>query len=200
MHAQGDSHDHVHTARRRAQIDRAARYLQVEATTLTEGFAISCDGGSKLHMPALVIVALGLLLPGCGSAKDTAKAKDAPVLEGADKQSLSSRATARSGGLAVTLTVTPMRTKTGSPVEFNVTAYAPHAPGALGYQLHYGDGTSAAQSTVPQFCIAGGGTPRRQTWRLTHRYKTAGQYRVSANVYVNCTSDQATATVAVSIA
>jgi hypothetical protein len=158
-----------------------------------------CNGGPKLHLPTLAIVALGLLLPGCGSAKDTAKAKGAPVLGAADKQSASSRATARSGDLAVTLTATPMRAKAHSPVEFNLTVYAPHAPGALGYQLHYGDGTSAAQSTVPQFCIAGGGTPRRQTWRLTHRYETAGRYRVSASVYVNCTSDHATATVVVSI-
>ncbi len=105
-----------------------------------------------------------------------------------------------SGGLAVTLTATPTRAKTGSPVEFNLTAYAPHAPGALGYQLRYGDGTSAAQSTVPLICVEGRGAPMRQTWRLTHRYKAAGRYRASVSVYVNCTSDHATATVAVSIA
>jgi hypothetical protein len=157
------------------------------------------DRGSKLYMSVLAIVALGLLLPGCGDSRDTAKAKDALVLGGADKQSTSSRVTARSRNLAVALTATPMRAKTRSPVEFNLTAYAPHAPGALGYQLHYGDGTSAAQSTVPQFCVAGGGTPRRQTWRLTHRYKAAGQYRVSVSVNINCTSDHATATVSVSV-
>jgi hypothetical protein len=144
---------------------------------------MSCDGGPKLHLPALAMVALGLLLSGCGGAKDTVTAKDAPVL-----------------GLGVTLMATPTRASTGSPVEFNLTAYASHAPGAFGYQLRYGDGTSAAQSTVPQFCIAGGGTPRRQTWRLTHRYKAAGRYHVSVSVYVNCTSDHATATVTVSIA
>jgi hypothetical protein len=159
-----------------------------------------CDlRGSKLRLLALTIVVLGILLPGCGGSKDTAKANDASVLEGTDKQSPSSRAPTRSGGLAVKLTATPMRAKTGSPVEFNLTAYAPRAPGAFGYQLHYGDGTSAAQSTVPQFCIAGGGAPRRQTWRLTHRYKAAGQYRVSASLYVNCTSDHATATVVVNV-
>jgi hypothetical protein len=95
---------------------------------------------------------------------------------------------------------TPMRAKTGSPVEFNLTAYAPRAPGAFGYQLRYGDGTSAAQNTVPLICVEGRRTPMRQAWRLVHRFKTAGQYRVSASVYVNCTSDHATATVAVIIA
>jgi hypothetical protein len=159
-----------------------------------------CDlRGSKLRLLALTIVVLGILLPGCGGSKDTAKANDAPVLGAADKQSASSRAAARSGGLAVTLTATPMRAKIGSPVEFNLTAYAPHAPGAFGYQLRYGDGTSAAQEAVPLICVEGRRTPTRQTWRLTHRYKAAGQYRVSASVYVNCTSDHVAATVAVNV-
>ena len=158
-----------------------------------------CDlRGSKLRLLALTIVVLGILLPGCGDSKDTAKANDAPVLEGVKRESTSSRATARSGSLVVTLTATPMRAKTGSPVEFNLTANASDAPGALGYQLHYGDGTSA-ENVVPQFCVAGRGTPTRETWHLTHRYKAAGRYRVSASVYVNCTSDHATATVVVSI-
>ncbi len=160
-----------------------------------------CDSrGSKLRLLALMIVVLGLLLPGCGGANDTAKAKDAPVLGGTDKQSASSRATARSGGLAITLTATPMRTSAGSPVQFNLTAYAPHAPGALGYQLRYDDGTSTAQNTVLLICVEGRRThPTRQTWRLTHHYKAAGRYRVLASVYVNCTSDHAMATVAVSV-
>ena len=118
---------------------------------------------------------------------------------GTDKQSASSRTTARSGDLAVTLTATPMRAKTHSPVEFNLTAYAPHAPGAFGYQLRYGDGTSAAQNTVPLICVEGRRTPKRQTWRLSHRYKTAGQYHVSVSVYVNCTSDHAAVAITVSV-
>ncbi len=92
-----------------------------------------------------------------------------------------------------------MRAKTHSPIEFNLTAYAPHAPGAFGYRLRYGDGASAAQEAVPLICLAGKGAPMRQAWRLTHRYKAAGRYRVSVSVYVNCTSDHTTATVAVSI-
>ena len=144
---------------------------------------------------------LGLPLSGCGGSKDTAKTNDAPVLGTAEKQqSAPSRAAAHPGSLAVTLTATPMRASTGSPVEFNLTAYAPHAPGAFGYQLRYGDGRSAAQEAVPLICIAGKGAPMRQAWRLTHRYKAAGRYHVSVSVYVNCASDHATATVAVSIA
>lgn len=118
---------------------------------------------------------------------------------GTEQQSASSRATARSGGLAVTLTAIPGRAKTGSPVEFNLTAYAPHAPGAIGYQLRYGDGASTAQNTVPLICVAGRNTPTRQTWHLTHHYRAAGRYRVSASVFVNCTSDHATATVGVDV-
>jgi hypothetical protein len=90
-----------------------------------------------------------------------------------------------------------MRARIGSPVEVNFTAYAPHALGALDYRLRYGDGTSAAQSTVPLICIDGRRIPARQTWRLTHRYKSAGRYRVSVSVYVNCTNAHATASVTV---
>ncbi len=108
------------------------------------------------------------------------------------------KAAERSVGLTVMLTTTPTHAKTGSPVEFSLTAYAPHAPGAFGYQLHYGDGTSA-ENVVPQFCVVGRGAPTRETWRLYHRYKAAGRYAVSASVYVNCTSDHATATVAVDV-
>jgi hypothetical protein len=158
------------------------------------------DTGLTLHLRVAAIIALGVLLPGCGGSQDTTRAKDALVLGGAEKQSRSSRAPARSGDLAVMLTATPVRAKTGSPVKFKLTAYAPHAPGAFGYQLRYGDGTSAAQEAVPLICAAGKGAPLRQTWRLVHYYEAAGRYRVSAGVYVNCTSDGATATVTVSIA
>jgi hypothetical protein len=156
--------------------------------------------GSKLYMmSALAVVALGMLLAGCGGSKDPAQAKDAPVLRGAKREATSSSGAAPSGGLVVTLTATTMQAKIGSPVQFNLTAYAPHAPGAIGYQLLYGDGTSTAQNTVPLICVAGRNTPTRQTWRLAHRYKAAGRYRVSVSVYVNCTSDHATSTIAVDV-
>jgi hypothetical protein len=156
-------------------------------------------GGPKLYLSTLAILALGVLLPGCGGSQDTIKVKDAPVLGGAEKQSPSSRATARSGGLVVTLTGKPIQAKIGSPVEFNATAYERHTAGALGYELHFGDGTSAAQDMVPQFCLMGKSTPVRKIWRLSHRYRKPGRYTVSLTVRVNCTSDHATATVAVNV-
>lgn len=110
---------------------------------------MSCDlRGSKLCLSVLGL-ALGLLLSGCGGSQDGAKAKDAPVLGGVEKQSTSSRATAPSEGLTVTLTALPMRANTGSLVKFNLTAYAPHAPGALGYQLRYGDGGAPPRRPCP---------------------------------------------------
>jgi hypothetical protein len=146
------------------------------------------------------IVASVMLFPGCGASKDTAEGTRATARRRLEMQHASARATVRSAGLAVTLTATPVLAKTGTPVEFKLTAYAPHAPGAFGYQLRYGDGTSAGHSTVPLVCIEGESVPMRQTWRLTHRYKAAGRYRVSVSVYVDCTRDHATTTVRVSIA
>jgi PKD domain len=160
---------------------------------------MSCDGRPKLHLPALAVITLGLLLPGCGGSQDTINAKGAPVLGGAENQSTSSRATARSGGLVITLTAKPIQAKIGSPVELNATAYERHTPGALGYELRYGDGTSVAQDMVPQFCLMGKNTPVRRIWRLSHRYRKPGRYTVSLTVHVNCTSAHATATVAVSV-
>ncbi len=161
---------------------------------------MSCDGGPKLHLSALaIIIALGLLLPGCGGSRDTAKVKDAPVFGGTKKQFASSRASVRSGGLTVTLMATPVRAKTGAPVEFNATAYERRTPGALGYELRYGDGISAAQDMVPLFCLMRRNAPIRKTWRESHRYRKPGTYTVSLTVHVNCASDHATATVAVDV-
>jgi len=150
--------------------------------------------------PYVVLAISTLMLSGCGGSKDTARADRAPVLGGAEEQSAASAsATVRSGGLTIKLTATPGRAKTSATIKFQVTASAQSAAGALGYQLRYGDGTSA-ENVVPQFCVAGRGTPVLEAWHLSHRYKAAGLYRVSASVYVNCTSDHATATVVISIA
>lgn len=160
---------------------------------------MTCDGRPKLNLPALAIVALGLLLPGCGDSKNTAKVMDAPGLERAKKELTSSKATARSGSLMVTLTATPSHAKAGLPVELSATAYERNTPYALSYQLRYGDGMSAAREVVPLICVEGRRIPARRTWRLFHRYKAAGRYRVSASVYINCTSEHATVTVAVDV-
>jgi hypothetical protein len=160
------------------------------------------ESGERSRSPrwlALAMLALGVPMSGCGASGSTALAGHVQASGGAEKKPVSATATRRSGGLIVALTAMPRRAKVGYTVQFEVTASAGHALGALGYQLRYGDGTSA-ENVVPQFCVAGRGVPRRQAWRLTHRYKATGRYRVSASVYVNCTSDHATATVGVIIA
>jgi hypothetical protein len=154
---------------------------------------------SRLYLTAVAVLALARLLPGCGGSKHSGQANNAPVRAGPKKEPAAPRVTVLAGALTVMLTATPMMAKAGAPVQFGLTAYAPHAAGALGYRLRYGDGTSAAESTVPLFCIAGKGRPMRGTWPLSHRYRTAGRYRVSASVYFNCASDHATATVTVNL-
>lgn len=96
------------------------------------------------------------------------------------------------------LTATPTRAKTGSTVQFRVTASDHDAHGALGYRLSYGDGTTA-ENVVPMFCLPGKGIPAHQTWDLSHRYRTPGRHRVSLTVHVNCTSDHAAASLTVAI-
>ena len=148
---------------------------------------------------ALVILALGGAIVGCGSSAQTGNASTS---NGQEKKLPLATSTTRAGGVAIALTATPARAKIDFPVRFEVTASARRAAGALGYELRYGDGTTA-ENVVPMFCLAGKGAkgaPVRETWHLVHRYKAPGLYRVSVRVYVNCTSDRATATVTVSIA
>jgi hypothetical protein len=114
---------------------------------------------------ALAMFALSSLMAGCGASGSTARTGHSVISGGKERRTASVKAAERSAGLTVMLTATLTHAKTGSPVEFNLTAYSPHVPGAFGYQLHYGDGTSA-ENVVPQFCVAGGGTPTRETWHL----------------------------------
>ncbi len=99
----------------------------------------------------------------------------------------------------MTLAAVPVAARVGEPVEIELTAQAPHAPGAVGYVLHYGDGAEAGSGAVPQFCIAGTAPPAHRRWRLEHRYRAAGRYVVSASVRVNCTRDHATASTPVRV-
>jgi len=91
----------------------------------------------------------------------------------------------------VTLTVSP------GPA-FTVTADESNAPGALAYQIAYGDGTTD-QNAVPQHCVAGAGSPQSQTWHFTHQYAAPGTYHVSATVSATCTPDRATASLDVHV-
>ena len=97
----------------------------------------------------------------------------------------------KSGGLSVSLTATPSNPAPGSRVAFTVKASESHAPGALAYQMTYGDGLSD-QNNVPAYCASGPGSPASQTWQLPHSYAKAGTYRATVTVKANCTADKVT--------
>jgi hypothetical protein len=99
--------------------------------------------------------------------------------------------TVSSGSLTATLALAPAVAKAGSAVTLELTASTPHAAGALGYLVRFGDGATSGSSAVPQFCIAGAAPPAHRVWRLEHRYRARGTYPVSASVYINCTRDRA---------
>ena len=102
------------------------------------------------------------------------------------------------GGLTVTVTASPSPSARGAPVQFELTATETQPQGAFGYQIAYGDGATD-QNAVPQFCVAGSGSPQTQRWELTHAYAASGTFNVSVTVSANCTSDRATATLSVTI-
>jgi PKD repeat protein len=79
-----------------------------------------------------------------------------------------------------------------------VSADESHAPGALTYQISYGD-DSTDQNTAPTVCQSGPGQPSSQTWQHSHAYASSGTYTVEVTVQANCTSDRATATLMVTI-
>ena len=106
-------------------------------------------------------------------------------------------ATGTSGGLTIVLTATPGRGPTSTPVTFTLRAVESNAPGALHYQVTYGDGGMDSNVT-PTVCTAGPGEPMSQTWTLTHQYATANSFTVVAVVGVDCSPDKATATLTVS--
>lgn len=108
------------------------------------------------------------------------------------------QAMARSGGMTVTLSVSPDSAAVGATVDVSVSAQEASASGALGYTLSYGDGSGSANE-VPQFCRAGPGRSEAQTWYLTHAYRASGSYSIVATVYVNCGSDRASTSVPVTI-
>ena len=86
----------------------------------------------------------------------------------------------------------------GTTVKFTLTATETQARGALGYRVAYGDG-STEQNAVPQFCLAGSGTPQTSSWQLAHTYANPGSFNVSVTVTANCTPDHATAALALTI-
>jgi len=147
---------------------------------------------------ARAVIALGVPMAGCGASGSTAQAGHDPTSNGAGRELTPVTATRRSGGLTITLTATPTRSKVGSSVEFDATAYARRAQGAIGYRLVYGDGAATPPSVLPQFCLAAP-RPAHKAWRLSHRYRSPGKYTVSLSVDVNCTRDHARTSVTVSV-
>jgi hypothetical protein len=133
------------------------------------------------HTGALVAVALLVLVSGC-----TTEPAALHQAQGA----------AARGGLVVHVTARTS-TPTGTALVV-VRADAAHAPGALGYDVRFGDGT-VAHSVVPQFCVAGPGSRRQATWHLTHRYAHPGTYHLAVTVHANCSPTVATARLALRV-
>jgi PKD domain len=168
----------------------------------------SAEQASSLRALALAALALGSLAAGCGSSgRSTAGAGHASLIAGGSEKTGGSGkspasanlATPRPEGLTATLKATPTPAGTGTPVELRVTAGAARAPGTFGYQVRFGDGTNAAQSSASLICDEARRVPMHQTWHLTHRYRAPGRYTVSVTVYTNCNSDRARATVAIDV-
>jgi hypothetical protein len=91
----------------------------------------------------------------------------------------------------------PSHGPASTPVTFTLKATESQAPGALRYQIAYGDGATDANA-APMYCTAWPGRPASQAWSLAHRYSAPGTYTVTATVGVNCSPDRATATLTVS--
>jgi PKD domain len=144
-------------------------------------------GGPARVAASLVVV---LLAAACGSASGPSSAPHTPEP--------ARRATAHSGGLSITLTVTPARAAGGRAIDVTAKAQESRAPGSLTYQVSYGDG-ARAQNAAPLLCQAGSSGPARATWRLSHRYAHSGTYRVSLTVHAACTPDAARTAVSISV-
>jgi hypothetical protein len=147
-----------------------------------------------------LLLFLPFVLFGCGAPKESVSTRGATVVGGPVRVASAREGRGHAGRLLVTLTATaPAAIEHGSVVRFSVTAHDARGRGAFGYELHYGDGTSAGQHTAALVCIAGRGAPMGRVWRLSHAYRAAGVYRVSVSVYANCTGAHASASVTVRV-
>lgn len=131
---------------------------------------------------ALVSAAALVLAAGCGAA--------------GPEQPGTARASAQHDGLAVHLSA--RASTSAGTVHVAVQADAAHAPGALTYAVHFGDG-AVAHNRVPQFCVAVPGPHRQATWRFTHRYARSGTYHLSVRVGVNCTATAVATSVSIRV-
>lgn len=140
--------------------------------------------------------ATAVLAVGCGTGASHGSGPASVITEAPRPATASATATA--GGLTVTLTAAPSRATHGGNVAFTATAHETHAPGALGYQLSYGDGATD-QNAVAQFCRAEPAGPTSETWPTKHAYRASGTYTVVVTVRANCTSDRATASLSITV-
>jgi hypothetical protein len=102
--------------------------------------------------------------------------------------------TQTSGGLTVTFTATSV----GSNVTFDVASSETQAYGALGPEyLSFGNGASGGFAT-PEYCLA---QPVAETndRQITYSYGKPGAYTASVTVGANCTPDQLTLTLPVTV-
>lgn len=142
-------------------------------------------GRRAVAAPARGLALCGLVMASfcCGACGSSTAGTTAPVTSSDSSSTVSSA----SGGLRLTLAVSPARAAAGQAVSFRVSLGASDAAGALAYRLSYGDGSSHG-NTIPQFCRASPGASEHGTWELTHRYQWAGTYRATVKGHVNCSN------------
>jgi PKD repeat protein len=151
----------------------------------------------------LGLVAVLALAAACGANPARTTTTIAPTIgtTGAPTTTIETTATATAtgayGGLTIALMADPSHGPASTPVMFTLKATESQAPGALRYQIAYGDGATDANA-APMYCTAGPGRAASQAWSLAHRYSAPGTYTVTATVGVNCSPDRATATLTVS--
>lgn len=102
--------------------------------------------------------------------------------------------TGTSGGLTVTFTAT----EDGSTVDFDVASSETQAYGALGPEvLSFGNGASQGFAT-PEYCLAHP-IAESDDRQISYTYRRAGSYSASVTVGANCTPDQLTLTLPITI-
>jgi|GEM_PF-3400736 len=100
-------------------------------------------------------------------------------------------------GVTVRVVAVPKSPKPGTAVRFSVEGRAPHARGALGYEVSYGDG-SAARRATPQFCLSAPHGARGR-WTLSHRYRRRGRFTVDVTVRAGCSAGAASVELRLSV-
>jgi hypothetical protein len=104
------------------------------------------------------------------------------------------KVTETSGNLTVTFTAT----QDGSTVDFDVSSSDTQAYGALGPELlSYGNGASQGFPT-PEYCLAHP-VAESSDRQISYTYGNAGTYSASVTVGANCTPDQLTLTLPITI-